>query len=44
LITETISARVVEDTAYRNAQVNSNKESTRIEHDKALVRVMTAFM
>ena len=44
LITETISARVAEDTAYRNAQKNSDKENARIEHDKALVRVMTSVM
>jgi type I restriction enzyme R subunit len=44
LITETIPARVAEDAAYRNAQANSDRENARIEHDKALVRVMTAVM
>jgi type I restriction enzyme R subunit len=33
-----------DDTAYRNAQQNSDKQNARIEHDKALVRVMTALM
>lgn len=42
LITETIPARVGQDTAYRNAQKNSDKQNARIEHDKALSRVMTA--
>lgn len=28
--------------AYRNAQKNPDKDNARIEHDKALVRVMTA--
>ena len=44
LITETIPARVAEDTAFRNARQNSDKENTRIEHDKALQRVMVALM
>jgi type I restriction enzyme, R subunit len=44
LITETIPARVAEDSAYKNAQRNSDKQNARIEHDKALVRVMTAVM
>ena len=44
LITETVPARVAEDKAYRNAQKNSDKQNARIEHDKALVRVMTAVM
>ena len=43
-ITKVIPARVAEDTAYRNAQKNSDKQNARIEHDKALVRVMTAVM
>jgi type I restriction enzyme R subunit len=41
LITETIPARVAEETAYRNAQQHSDKQNARIEHDKALLRVMT---
>ena len=44
LITETIPARVAEDTAFRNAKRNSDRENTRIEHDKALLRVMTGIM
>ena len=44
LITETIPARVAADTAFRNAQQNSDRENARIEHDKALLRVMTAMM
>ena len=44
LITETIPARVANDTAYKNAQLNSDKQNARIEHDQALVRVMTSVM
>ena len=44
LITQDIPARVAADTAYRNAQKNSDKQSARIEHDKALERVMTAVL
>ena len=44
LITETIPARVSADTAYRNARENSDRENARIEHDKALVRVMASMM
>ena len=44
LITETIPARVAADTAFRNARQNSDRQNARIEHDKALVRVMTAVM
>lgn len=42
LITEEIPARVAADTAYQNARKYSDKQNARIEHDKALVRVMTA--
>ena len=44
LITETIPAKVAADTAFKNARQNSDKENARIEHDKALVRVMTSVM
>jgi len=44
LITEDIPARVAADTAYQNAQKNSDKQNARIEHDKALGRVMTAVL
>ena len=42
LITKEIPARVAEDTAYRNARENSDRQNARIEHDAALRRVMTA--
>ena len=42
--TETIPARVAEDSAYQNAQKNSDKQNARIEHDDALLRVMTSVM
>ena len=38
------AAKVATDPAYRNAQRNSDKQNARIEHDKALLRVMTAYM
>ncbi|MBW2646619.1 MAG: type I restriction endonuclease subunit R, partial [Deltaproteobacteria bacterium] len=44
LITEEIPARVAADVAYQNAMQNSDKQNARIEHDKALVRVMTALL
>jgi type I restriction enzyme R subunit len=44
LVTETIPTRVSEDKAYKNAQQHSDKQNARIEHDKALLRVMTAVM
>ena len=44
LTTESIPSRVAEDAAFRNAQRNSDRENTRIEHDKALLRVMIAVM
>ena len=44
LITETIPARVAADSAFRNAQRNSDRENARIEHDKALLRVMTSLV
>jgi type I restriction enzyme R subunit len=44
LITEEIPARVSADTAYQNAQQNSDRQNARIEHDKALARVMTAVL
>ncbi len=42
LITEDIPPRVAADQAYQNARQNSDKQNARIEHDKALARVMTA--
>ena len=44
LITETIPPRVAADTAFSNARRNSDRENTRIEHDRALLRVMTSLM
>jgi type I restriction enzyme R subunit len=44
LITEDIPNRVMADTAYQNAKRNSDKQNARIEHDKALGRVMTAVL
>ena len=44
LITEEIPSRVAGDTAFRNARQHSDRENTRIEHDKALLRVMTSMM
>ena len=44
LITVEIPAQVKADAAYRNARQNSDKQNARIEHDKALVRVMTAVL
>ncbi|MFQ5744902.1 MAG: type I restriction endonuclease subunit R, partial [Acidobacteriota bacterium] len=44
LITEEIPARVAADSAYKNAQKNSDRQNARIEHDKALARVMTAVL
>jgi type I restriction enzyme R subunit len=44
LITEDIPTQVAADTAYRNAQKNNDKQNARIEHDKALARVMTGVL
>ena len=44
MITETIPAMVAEDTAFRNARKNSDRENARIEHDRALGRVMMGIM
>jgi type I restriction enzyme R subunit len=44
LITEEIPARVAADQAYQNAMKNSDKQNARIEHDKALERVITALL
>ena len=41
---EAIPARVAEDTAFKNARQNSDKQNARIEHDKALSRVITSMM
>jgi type I restriction enzyme R subunit len=44
LITEEIPEKVAADRAYQNAQRNSDKQNARIEHDKALGRVMNAVL
>jgi type I restriction enzyme R subunit len=44
LITQEIPSKVAADTAYQNARQNSDKQNARIEHDKALQRVMTAVL
>ena len=44
IITEELPVKLDADIAYQNAQVNSDKQNARIEHDKALARVITAFL
>lgn len=41
-ITGEIPRKVSEDEAYQNAKANSDRQNARIEHDKALQRVITA--
>jgi type I restriction enzyme R subunit len=43
-ITEDIPGRVAADAAYQNAKRNSDRQNARIEHDRALGRVMTAMV
>jgi type I restriction enzyme, R subunit len=44
LVTEEIPAKVAADKAYQNARKYSDKQNAKIEHDKALKRVMTAVL
>ena len=44
LITETIPSKVVNDPAYKNAMAQADQQNARIEHDKALEKVMTEVM
>ena len=44
MITKTIPERVAADEAFRNARRFSDDENTRIEHDKALLSVMTSII
>jgi type I restriction enzyme, R subunit len=44
LITEEIPAKVAADPAYQNAKKHSDRQNARIEHDKALTRVMTGVL
>jgi type I restriction enzyme R subunit len=44
LIVEEIPTKVAADRAYRNARRNNDEQNARIEHDKALERVMNALL
>lgn len=44
VITEEIPARVARDRAYRNAQANSGKQNAKLEHDRALNRVVLGLL
>lgn len=44
VITEEIPEKVNEDRAYNNARLYSDRQNARIEHDKALQRVIIALM
>jgi type I restriction enzyme R subunit len=44
LVTEDIPRQVAADAAYRNAQAHSDPQNARIEHDRALRRVVTGLM
>lgn len=44
LITEEIPAKVAADRAYKNARKLGDPQNTRIEHDRALGRVMTSVL
>ena len=44
LISQNIPVRVAADTALRNARLNLARKNARIEHDKALLCVMTSVM
>ncbi len=44
MITKEIPSKVAADSAYQNARQHSDKQNARIEHDKALARVMTAVL
>ena len=43
-ITVDIPQKVAADEAYQNAQANNDPENARVEHDKALMRVMVSLM
>jgi type I restriction enzyme R subunit len=43
-ISDDIAPRVASDAAYVNAKNNNDRQNARIEHDKALLRVMTALL
>ncbi|ABG93483.1 probable site specific restriction modification enzyme subunit [Rhodococcus jostii RHA1] len=44
LITEEIPRKVAEDEAYQNAKMNNDPANARVEHDRALARVMLALV
>jgi type I restriction enzyme R subunit len=44
LISQEIPTRVAADVAFQNAMKNNDRQNARIEHDKALSRVMTAVL
>jgi len=44
VLTEEIPAKVNEDQAYQNARLHSDRQNARIEHDKALQRVIMTLM
>ncbi len=44
LITEEIPRKVAEDTAYQNAKKNNDPANARVEHDRALARVMLSLV
>ena len=44
LISVEIPAKVAADEAHQNARAHSDKQNARIEHDKALQRVMNALL
>jgi type I restriction enzyme R subunit len=44
VITEEIPGKVASDRAYQNAIKNSDKQNARLEHDKALERVITELL
>jgi type I restriction enzyme R subunit len=44
MVSQEIPTRVAADPAYQNAIRNSDRQNARIEHDRALGRVMTALL
>ena len=40
VITEEVPTRVAQSKAYQNAQANSDRQNAKLEHDKALNRVV----
>lgn len=44
VLTSACECSIAADTGYMNAQRNSDKQTARIEHDKAVARVMTAVL